>query len=259
MNNLGSFKIKNPAYEAAQKMQNSGAIAAAMKIQESTAFIAAMKMETLGAFAAVRELQRTLEVARSPLNGATAMLEEYQKTLSPIRESLNQINSAFAPALAITKTFDTLNMKALVAGLKASMPAMDAISKMDLVGFAGIVDSLPKYDFLSDITIENFTVEEAGKLFEDGEITQDDINEEFVDIITKKKFSPKSEWDKIQKSKWFLAIKILFIIVAFIGKPITDYTGDKVRDALRITQLIEEYELYDAIDDIFEYFEDDKK
>ncbi len=44
MSNFDSFKINNPAFEAVQKMQNSGVIAAAMKIQESTAFAAAMKM-----------------------------------------------------------------------------------------------------------------------------------------------------------------------------------------------------------------------
>ena len=83
MNNFDSFKIKNPAMEVAKKMQNSGVIAAAMKIQESTAFATAMKMEAQGAFAVVRELQKTLEAVRAPLNGASAMLEEYHKTLAP--------------------------------------------------------------------------------------------------------------------------------------------------------------------------------
>lgn len=259
MSNFNSFKINNPAFEAVQKMQNSGAIAAAMKIQESTAFSAAMKMETSGAFAAVRELQKTLEAVRAPLDGATAMLEEYHKTLAPIRESLNLIHSTYAPIFEATKTFNALNMKGLVAGLKASMPAMTAISNMDLVGFASIVDSLPKYDFLSYISSEDFNVEEAEKLFENGEITQEDINDEFVDIVTNNKFSPKAEWDKIQKSKWFLAIRLLICIVAFLGRPLTDYVGDKVRDTIGVTQLIEEYELYDVIDSFFEYFEDHKE
>ena len=259
MSNFDSFKIKNPAYEAIQKMQNSGAIAAAMKIQESTAFAAAIKMETSGAFAAVRELQKTLEVVRAPLNSASSMLEEYHKTLAPIRESLNLMHTTYAPIFEATRAFDSLNMKGLIAGLKTSMPAMTVISKMDLVGFASIVDSLPKYDFLSSINTENFTIKEAEELFENGEITQEDINDEFVDIVTNKKFSPKAEWDKIQKSKWFLAIRLLICIVAFLGQPLTDYVGDKVRDAIGVTQLIEEYELYDVIDDIFEYFEDDKE
>ena len=259
MSNFDSFKITNPAYEAVQKMQSSGAIAAAMKIQESSAFAAAIKMETLGAFGMVRELQKTLEAVRAPLNGATAMLEEYYKTLAPIRESLNLMHTTYAPIFEATKTFDSLNMKGLIAGLKTSMPAMTAISKMDLVGFASIIDSLPKYDFLSSINTENFTIKEAEELFENGEITQEDINDEFVDIVTNKKFSPKAEWDKIQKSKWLLAIRLLICIVAFLGQPLTDYVGDKVRDAIGVTQLIEEYELYDVIDDIFEYFKGDKE
>lgn len=259
MSSFDSFKIKNPTYEVIQKMQNSSAIAAAMKIQESTAFVTEMKMEVSGAFATIRELQKTLEAARTPLNGTTAMLEEYNKTLAPIRESLNQLHSVYTPIFEATKTFDALNMKGLVVGLKASTPAMTAISKMDFVGFAGIVDSLPKYDFLSAITTEDFTVEEAEKLFENGEITQEDINDEFVDIVKNKKFSPKAEWDKTQKSKWFLAIRLLICIIAFLGQPITDYVGEKIRDAIGVTQLIEEYELYDVIDSFFEYFEDDKE
>ena len=72
-----------------------------------------MKMETSGAFAAVRELQKTLEAVRTPLDGATEMLEEYQKTLAPIRESLNLMHTAYAPIFEATKTFDSLNIKSL--------------------------------------------------------------------------------------------------------------------------------------------------
>ena len=259
MNIFDSFNINNSAYEAVQKIQNSGAIAAAMKIQESTAFATTIKMETSGAFAVVKELQKTLEATRTPLNTITTMLEEYHKALAPITASLNLVHTVYAPIFEATKTFDSLNMKGLIAGLKTSMPAVTAISKMDLVGFAGIIDSLPKYDFLSSIASEDFTVEEAEKLFENGEITQEDINDEFVDIVTNKKFSPKAEWDKIQKSKWFLAIRLLICIVVFLGRPLTDYVGDKVRDAVGITQFIEDYELYDIIDGIFEYFENDKE
>lgn len=254
MSNFDSFKIKNPAYEAVQKIQNSGAIAAARKIQESTAFAAAMKMETSGAFAAVRELQKTLEATRAPLNGVTAMIEEYQKTLEPIRESMNLMHTTYAPIFEATRTFNSLNMKGLVAGLKTSMPVITAISKMDLVGFASIVDSLPKYDFLSTISTDNFSVEEAKKLFDEGEITQQDVNEELVDIITKKKFSPLAEWDKFQKSKWFIAVQLLFWIVNFVFSPVIDYTKDKALDTFGITEFWNETGIYEYIDEFFESF-----
>ena len=254
MSNFNSFKITNPAYEAVQKMQSSGVIAAAMKIQESTAFAAAMKMEASGAFAAVRELQKTLQAVRVPLNGATAMLEEYHKTLAPIRESLNLMHTAYAPIFEATKTFNSLNMKGLVAGLKTSMSAINAIKNIDLVGFASIVDSLPKYDFLSTISTDNFSVEEAEKLFDEGEITQQDVNEELVDIITKKKFSPLAEWDKLQKSKWFIAIQLLFWIVNFVFSPVIDYTKDKALDTFGITEFWNETGIYEYIDEFFKSF-----
>lgn len=255
MSNFDSFKIKNPAHETVQKMQNSTAVTAAMKIQESTAYAKALNLQTSSIFAVAQELQRTIDLARAPMNGLTAMVEEYQNLVAPITKSLNQLHSVYTPIFEATRAFDALNMKGLVAGIKASMPAMAVVSKINLVNFAEIIDAIPKHDFLSDIAIEGFTVEEAEKLFENGEITQEDINEEFVDVITQKKFSPKAEWDKIQKSKWFLVIKILFCIVAFLVQPMTEYMGNKVRDELGITELIEEYGVYDIIDSFFEYFD----
>ena len=78
---------------------------------------------------------------------------------------------------------------------------MSAISGLNLSGIASIIDALPKYDFLSDMVTDDFSVDVAEKLYESGEITQDDINEEITEIVNKKQFSPKAEWDKIKKSK----------------------------------------------------------
>lgn len=206
MNNFDSFKIKNPAMEVAQKMQGIGALAAIREMQKSTAFSAAMKIETSSAFDVMRELQKTINAARMPLNQVNAVLGDYQELLSPITRALTQINNAFAPSLMATKAFDTIKMSSLVIGLKTSSAAMNAVSNLNLTGLAGIIDSLPKQDFLSDINTDDFSVKEAERLFENGEITQEDINDEFVDIVTNKKFSPKEEWDKIQKSKCLKSI-----------------------------------------------------
>ena len=92
------------------------------------------------------------------------------------------------------------------------------------------LDALPKYSFLSYIVSDDFTIADAEELYESGEITQDDINEELQEIVSKKQFSPKAEWDKFKKSKWFLAIKILIILVTFVSNPVTESATDNQQD-----------------------------
>ncbi len=241
------MSINNNPYD----FLNTPALDAMRKLQETDAFSAALKLETTGAFTAARELQSTLDVIKSSMGGATAALEEYQKVVAPILESVKEINTAYAPIFEQTKVFDSLNIKGIIAGLQTSSAAMSAISGLNLSKIASIVDALPKYDFLSDMVSDDFTVADAEELYESGEITQDDINEEFSEIVNKKQFSPKAEWDKLKKSKWFLAIKILIVLVAFLCKPVTEYITDKAVDELGINEYWEDSGVYDLIDSIF--------
>ena len=166
------------------------------------------------------------------------------------------MNLAYAPIFEQTKAFDTLNIKGIISGLQTSASAMSAISGLNLSGIASIIDALPKYDFLSDMVTDDFSVDAAEKLYESGEITQDDINEEITEIVNKKQFSPKAEWDKIKKSKWFIAIKILIIITTFVCNPVTEYATDKALDKLGINEFWEDSGVYDLIDSIFGESED---
>lgn len=241
------MSINNNPYD----FLNTPALDAMRKLQETDAFSAALKLETIGAFTAARELQSTLDAIKSSMGGATAALEEYQKVVAPILESVKEINTAYAPIFEQTKVFDSLNIKGIIAGLQTSSAAMSAISGLNLSKIASIVDALPKYDFLSDMVSDDFTIADAEELYESGEITQDDINEEFSEIVNKKQFSPKAEWDKLKKSKWFFAIKILIVLVAFLCKPVTEYITDKAVDELGINEYWEDSGVYDLIDSIF--------
>lgn len=221
------------------------------KLQETGALTAALKMEPTSAFAATRELQSTLDAIKSSMGGATAALEEYRKAVAPILESVKEINTAYAPIFEQTKVFDSLNIKGIIAGLQTSSAAMSAISGLNLSKIASIVDALPKCDFLSDMVSDDFTIADAEELYESGEITQDDINEEISEIVNKKQFSPKAGWDKLKKSKWLLAIKILIVLVTFVCKPVTEYITDKALDELGINEFWENSGVYDLIDSIF--------
>lgn len=239
MNPLDFYKINSSTLDAMRHLQESDTLAAVHELQAS------------GAFAAIRELQSTLNAVKSPMGGATAALEEYRKVVAPILESVKEINTAYAPIFEQTKVFDSLNIKGIIAGLQTSSAAMSAISGLNLSKIASIVDALPKYDFLSDMVSDDFTIADAEELYESGKITQDDINEEISEIVNKKQFSPKAEWDKLKKSKWFLAIKILIVLVAFVCKPITEYVTDKAIDKLGINEYWEDSGVYDLIDTIF--------
>lgn len=252
MNEFDALKaINNSTLDAVRQLQENSALSAIRELQASSAVTASLKLETTGAFAAVRELQSTLNAVKSSMGDATGALEKYRKIVAPILESVKAMNIAYAPIFEQTRAFDSLNIKGLVAGLQTSSAAMSAISGLNLSGIASIIDALPKYDFLSDIVSDDFSVAEAEELYENGEITQDDINEEISEIVSKKQFSPKAEWDKIKKSKWFLAIKILIVLVTFVCNPVTEYVADKALDKLGINEFWENSGVYDLIDSIF--------
>lgn len=248
--------INNPALDAMRDLQENGALAAIRELQASTAFTAALNFETTGAFAAVRELQSALNAVKSPMSGVTAALEEYRKIIAPISESVKAMNIAYAPIFEQTRAFDSLNIKGILAGLQTSSAAMLAVSGLNLSGIASIVDALPKYNFLSDIVSDDFSVADVEELYENGEITQEDINEEISEIVSQKQFSPKAEWDKFKKSKWFLAIKILIVLVTFVCNPVTEYATDKVLDEFGINEFWKNSGVYDLIDSIFGESED---
>lgn len=241
------MSINNNPYD----FLNTSALDAMRKLQETGALTAALKIEPTSAFAATRELQSTLDAIKSSMGGATAALEECRKAVAPILESVKEINTAYAPIFEQTKVFDSLNIKEIIAGLQTSSAAMSAISGLNLSKIASIIDALPKYNFLSDIASDDFTIADAEELYESGEITQNDINEEISEIVNKKQFSPKAEWDKLKKSKWFLAIKILIVLVTFVCKPVTEYITDKALDELGINEFWEDSGVYDLIDSIF--------
>ena len=248
--------INNPALDAMRNLQENGALAAIRELQASSVFTTALNFETTGAFAAVRELQSALNAVKSPMSGVTAALEEYRKIVAPISESVKAMNIAYAPIFEQTRAFDSLNIKGILAGLQTSSAAMRAVSGLNLSGVASIVDALPKYNFLSDIVSDDFSVADVEELYENGEITQEDINEEISEIVSKKQFSPKAEWDKFKKSKWFLAIKILIVLVTFVCNPVTEYATDKVLDEFGINEFWKNSGVYDLIDSIFGESED---
>ena len=211
----------------------------------------ARKMGTTGALAAVGELQKVFVESNVSMDGAVEAIEEYRKNVAPIVDSVNIINSIYAPNLELVKTFENMNIKGIISGLQTSSAVMNAIAGLDFSEIANIMDALTQCN-LADIFQNDFTVDNVEDLYESGEITQEDINEEITEIISEKHFFPKIEWDKIKKSKWFIAIKILVFIISCVCEPVIDEIKDKTLDVLGVTEFWKESGVYDLIESVLE-------
>lgn len=220
MNPLDSYKINNSTLDAMRHLQENSALSAIRKLQTLSGFTP-QTMETTNAFVAAKELQGKLDTIKSftGIGDTNATLDECSKTIAQISKSIRAINLAYAPIFEQTKAFDALNIKDIILGLQTSISAMSAISGLNFSKIASIVDALPKYDFLSDMVSDDFTIADAEGLYESGEITQDDINEEISEIVNKKQFSPKAEWDKLKKASGFLPLKFCLYWLCLCANP----------------------------------------
>ncbi|MFV0496724.1 MAG: site-specific DNA-methyltransferase [Candidatus Fimivivens sp.] len=229
-NNLYRF-LNNPAFDALQKTHE--------------------QFDNSALFSTMNELQRTLDMVKVPTSGITAALQTYQDSIAPLMSTVQNINNLYAPILEQTKKYEGVYNSSMVAVLQSSAAAMKAMAGLDFSAIENIANSLPKYDFLSESILRNIDFDDIGELYENGEITDDDIAGEFSDIVTQKDFSFVESWDKVKKAKWFLALRCLFIILTFLGKPAIDKVADNTLEALGVKEFWAESGIYEWLDDFF--------
>lgn len=172
-------------------------------------------------------------------------------------KAINDIKLKYDPNFEITKSTYNANIKEIIAKIQPSIDLASIVDSVSLSKLVSEIVTLPKYDFLSEIVDDDFSVEDAQDLYESGKITQEDISNEISEIINNKQFSPKAEWDKLKKSKWLIAIKILMAIVILFCKPAIDYAQDKALDKFGVTEFWEDSSIYDLIDTMFGEKEED--
>lgn len=229
-NNLYRF-LNNPAFDALQKIHE--------------------QFDNSALFSTMNELQRTLDMVKVPTSGITAALQTYQDSIAPLMSTVQNINNLYAPILEQTKKYEGVYNSSMVAVLQSSAAAMKAMAGLDFSVIENIANSLPKYDFLSESILRNIDFDDIVELYENGEITDDDIAGEFSDMVTQKDFSFVESWDKVKKAKWFLALRCLFIILTFLGKPAIDKVADNTLEALGVNEFWAESGIYEWLDDIF--------
>lgn len=229
-NNLYRF-LNNPAFDALQKLHE--------------------QFDNSALFSTMNELQRTLDMVKVPTSGITAALQTYQDSIAPLMSTVQNINNLYAPILEQTKKYEGVYNSSMVAVLQSSAAAMKSMAGLDFSAIENIANSLPKYDFLSESILRNIDFDDIVELYENGEITDDDIAGEFSDMVTQKDFSFVESWDKVKKAKWFLALRCLFIILTFLGKPAIDKVADNTLEALGVNEFWAESGIYEWLDDIF--------
>lgn len=231
MNNNLYRLLNNPAFDALQKIHE--------------------QFDNSALFSTMNELQRTLDMVKVPTSGITAALQTYQDSIAPLMSTVQNINNLYAPILEQTKKYEGVYNSSMVAVLQSSAAAMKAMAGLDFSAIENIANSLPKYDFLSESILRNIDFDDIVELYENGEITDDDIAGEFSDMVTQKDFSFVESWDKVKKAKWFLALRCVLIILTFLGKPAIDKVADNTLEALGVNEFWAESGIYEWLDDIF--------
>lgn len=233
-NNLYGF-LNNPAFDTLQRIQR--------------------EFNNSALFATMSELQKTLDMAKIPTPGITAVLKAYQDSVAPLMSTVQNINNLYSPILEQTKKYECIYNKSMVAVLQSSVAAINTMAGIDFSAIENIANSLPKYDFLSQSILRNIDFDGIAKLYENGEITYDDIAEEFGNMVTQKDFSFVESWDKVKKAKWFLALRCLLIILTFLGKTVMDKVTDNTLEDLGVNGFWAESGIYEWLDDVFGFEE----
>lgn len=239
------------AFDLVSHMQDNSAWSVFNKIQGSSSVFAKSMVGKTGTFAAVSELQQSLDAVRLSMGTASIAIEEYKRIFSPISDSIKAMNVAYTSTFERTRACDSLNIEGIITGLQIGSSAMMALSELNLSDFSEIKEALPKHDCFSDINTNGFSADIAVELYNSGEITLDDINEELTEIISEKQYSPKSEWDTQKKSVWLIALEIIGYFILFLCSPVYDYTANKALDYIGITEFWEESGIYEFVDSIF--------
>lgn len=223
--------FNTPGYEAIRKMQE--------------------ELKNSDFSSSLREVKKMIDSCKFSTAGITAALREYQDCVAPLTESMKSINNLYAPILEQTKKLEGIYNNSIASVLQGSTTALKMISELNYSAIQSIADSLPKYDLLSKSILQNINFDTVAELYDQGEVTDDDVAEELNEIVSKKEFSISETWNNIKKAKWFLAVRLLLVIIMFVGSPVIDKAKDSALETLGVNEFWENSGIYEWIDSVF--------
>ena len=200
---------------------------------------------------ALRQLKREIELMRVVPDGVYAAIAEYQRIVEPLTKEIANLNNLYEPILEASRYFESVYNDATIAALKSAATVMKSALGINFSEITNIARSLSQYTTLSQSILENIDFEETAKLYEDGTISDEEIAEEFKEIVTTKKFSLVETWNNVKKAKWFIAIRTIFLILLFLGDPVVEKVKDTAFDAFGVYDFWEESGVYERIDEFF--------
>ena len=198
------------------------------------------------------QLQREINAIRVPLANAYAVVAEYQKIVAPLSETIARINSLYKPIREMSREFQRIYNDSTIAAIKSGIVDMRSVFNIDFAEINALAQSLSQSATFASDVLRNIDFEETADLYQNGSITGEDVAEEVCDIVKNKKFAPLESWDKLKKSRWFLAIRVIFVIVGFLASPVLDEAKEKALESLVINDFWEESGIYEWLDDFFD-------
>lgn len=197
----------------------------------------------------MRNVQKMLDAMVLP--DITSTAQAMANSFAPILDTVERINNLYAPILEQTREYEALYNNAMVSALKNSLPAITAMSNVDFSVAKSIAESLSLYSSLSESIVGNIDFENVSELYTSGTITDEDVAQEFDEIVKNKKISFDISWDNIKKSKWFLAFRLILVILAFLGSPVVEKVKDNTLEVLGINEFWEESGVYEILDSLY--------
>lgn len=199
----------------------------------------------------MRELQDKIDAMKVSTNGITAAIQAYQDSVAPLTATIQNINNLYAPILEQTHKYEDLYNDSMIAALQNSIYAMEAMAGFDFSAIQSIANAFSKYDFWPKSILENINFDAVAQMYDEGIITDEDIADELKEIVAKKDFSLSKSWDDVKKSKWFLAIRCIFVVLMFFCSPVIDKVKDNVLETLGVNEFWEESGIYEWLDELF--------
>lgn len=240
--------INSPVFDTLKRLQtdmNTNSVLAELKRTiDSTNVLKDIIPRITSPFSEINEIKNIIP------NYVTS-LATYQPFITSLSPVLHNINNYYMPVLQQTKQFENLYNEPLRSVLQNSVSIKSVLSELNLPVIQSINESLSVSDMFSVDILNSIDFNEINALYENGDITDEDIAEEVRDIVNTQEFSLVETWDKIKKSKWFLAMRLVLVILAFLSYPVICEVKKDVLEAMGVYQFWEETGIYEWLNEFF--------
>lgn len=195
------------------------------------------------------QLRDTVSVVRSCVKSLSIPLATISASIRACVEFWNpfiqKVRAVYPPMIKRINDFNNIYSN-IVTSITKNISIQNMLSELETSDVQSIFNVIEENDELSDVNFDTVSA-----LYDDGEITDKDFVEEFEEMVYKRDFTPSETWDDSKKSKWFLAIRSLFLILIFFCSPVIEKAKDNALESFNINEFWEESGIYEWIELFF--------